>query len=481
MKQMKPISGYWILILLGILSLIVFIYISRYVHPVNDDFIFALQHKGINWFTSVITSYRSWSGRYLATAVSSLNPYAFSSTPLPLLRCYSGIVTFVFFLSSIAFGVMLCRKTIGLYKSISLGCFLVVSYMSLCPSVSQLFYWFSAYTAYTLSLILTMLFFAILPYKNHFIVVLQAIFAFLIPGGNEVTAILFIATLSYLAYTYRCHRFNMLLFISIIAIITVILSPGNSIRMDYRLSDHPYLWSATVSFGQTIGWIILWMPSLILASLLYIPMFGLRLSKAQIFDTSITKFILFSLAAIFLAHIPPTYGLSSVIIDRTANCLLMYFILFYFWGLNIFLHRHAEYFSDLMSKINRYKTGTVLNYSVLFCFTFMLPLSIDSPIVTALMDIVSGKAENYSNIQTSRLEIARHNSKNRPNSTCSLPTFGTTSKTLFIKDLEDTPDAEFTGAYRTIYDLNCSVYVPSDGVHFEDNFDTIKNLGKTIR
>lgn len=470
----------WVVIGLAVCGILPFIYISRYVHPVNDDFAFALQHTDVTVLQSVIDSYRYWSGRFFATALSALNPYAWSESPLELLRTYSAVLSGLMLVIPSGAFVILAGKYVGRLRATALGALFVLTYLGLCASTGELLFWFSAYTAYTSGIMLTLILFAILPKKSAVMTVLQCLLAVLITGSNEVTAVLLTATLIYLTYTYRSKRMLWVMICAVLGVIIVMLSPGNGIRMAYRLSAHPYLWTAAISVGQTFSWLIIWAPALLVATPVYAMLGGLRIARLPIFDTSLTRYIIFAAAAIVLAHVPPAYGLGSVVIGRTANCLLMFYILFYFWGVNIVLHRWRVSGADIIATLgdNRRRLA-VLTGCMLWCYLFIVPFSIDSPIATAFTDIISGKARSYSDVQTARLELAR--AHDRPGEVCCLPTFGITSRTLFIKDIESDPDAEFTTDYCTVHGLKCRVYVPEGEVCFESNFESLKNIGKNNR
>jgi len=161
--------------------------------------------------------------------------------------------------------------------------------------------------------------------------------------------------------------------------------------------------------------------------------------------------------------------------------MLLFFIVFYFWGLNILLRRYSHHIANIKRVLANADLQKILLPCALYCFMFMLPFNIDSPIVTALSDIVSGKASAYSQIHESRLEIAREHSEKEEKTPCRLPGLGLTSRTLFIKELDSNPNDEFATNYCKIYNLDCQVYVPSGELYFESNFDALKNLGKAIR
>ncbi|MDE6395201.1 MAG: hypothetical protein K2K77_07665 [Duncaniella sp.] len=470
----------WVVIVLAVCGILPFIFISRYVHPVNDDFAFALQHTDVSVLQSVIESYLHWSGRFVAPPLSALNPYSWTATPLPILRTYSAVLSGLMLVIPLGAFLILADKHVGRLRATALGALFVLTYLGLCASAGELLFWFSAYTAYTSGILLTLILLSILPKKSPLMTALQCILAVLITGSNEVTAVLLTATLIYLTYTYRSKRLLSVMICAIIGVIIVMLSPGNGIRMAYRLSAHPYLWTAVISIGQTLSWLAIWVPALLVATPVYAMLGGLRIARLPVFATSLTRFIIFAAVATVLAHIPPAYGLGSVVIGRTANCLLMFFILFYFWGVNIALHRWKVSSTDIINTIRLHSRRlAALSGCALWCYLFIVPFNIDSPIATAFTDIVSGKARGYSDVQAARLDLAR--AHDRAGEVCCLPTFGITSHTLYIKDIEADPNGEFATDYCAIYGLDCRVYVPEGEVYFERNFDSLKNIGKNKR
>lgn len=186
--------GAWVLIGLAVFGIVPFICISRYVHPVNDDFSFALQHVDVGVIQSVIDSYMHWSGRFFATALSALNPYACSATPLPLLRSYSAVLSVLILAVPLVAFMILAGRYAGRLRAAALGALFVLTYLGLCASAGELLFWFSAYTAYTSGILLTLILMSILPKKSAVMTVMQCIIAVLITGTNEVTAVLLTAT-----------------------------------------------------------------------------------------------------------------------------------------------------------------------------------------------------------------------------------------------------------------------------------------------
>lgn len=476
MSRQQNENVFWskLFVLIGVLAFIPFFLLCRYVFPINDDFSFALQHMGVNCFMSVVEGWQNWSGRFFATFISSLNPFVISDTPLETYRWFSfGVVclTLMIFFLSFSLGV---KNILKRWEGLGLGALMMLIYLTYFPSVSQAFYWFSSYTAYTIPSLLYLMLLALICRNDTVSYIFACMLAFIVPGGNEVTAVITVCTLTYLAIVYRNPKIYGLTVIALISIIIVILSPGNGIRMEHQLSAHPYLWTFVVSIVQSLSWIFLWGPILLIATVIYIPLYGQRLSQLPVFNVKLKFYIVALFLSVLLAHIPPTLGLSSVIVDRTANCLLIFIIPAYFYGVNILIRKYPKilvFSSQLFSSKKIYAAGV-------FCFLFIGPLSIDSPVTTAVTDLITAKAADYAYIQAERIEIAQSAPSNE---IVELPPLGLTSESLYVKELDSIPSGEFSTNFCKVYGSEASVYVTPESVVFEDNFTSLKNFNKRVR
>lgn len=468
-RRAKMLTG------ISLLAIIPFLILCTFVYPVNDDFTFGLRHIQKNVFQVSSDIYLYWSGRYFATFISALNPFAVSDNPIPLFRIYSAIAVVLTALVMTLSPAICCRKQLTFCQSVGLGGAFLLTYLALLPSVSQAFYWFSSCTAFTIPSLLYIMLVALTAADGKASYFIACTLALIVPGGNEVTAVITVGTLGYIAFTYHDRKYWLLLTLSAVALLLVALAPGNAPRMaNQHIWANAGLWALTFSIGQTVSWIFLWGPVLLLATTIYIPFFGHKLASSPIYDVSFRRYLAWFFITIILAHIPPTYGISSAIVDRTANCLLIFVIIGYFHGVNILLRKHRSTADRLASLLS----GKWIFGASLFCFLFAAPFSIDSPVATAVTDLVTGKASDYARIQQQRIDIVRLVRSEEP---VMLPPLGLTSKSLFVKELESEPDTEFTSAFSRIYQSRVRVYVEDREARFENNLTSLKNSAKKRR
>lgn len=464
-----------LLIVISLLATIPFLILCGFVFPVNDDCLFGWRHIHKNVFQMSADTYLYWSGRYFATFISALNPFSVSDNPIPLFRIYSAVAIVLTTIVMTLSPAICCRRQLTRCQSAGFGGVFLLTYLTLLPSVSQAFYWFSSCTAFTIPSLLYVMLVALTAADGKASYFIACTLALIVPGGNEVTAVITVGTLGYIAFTYHDRKYWLLLTLSAVALLLVALAPGNAPRMaNQHIWANAGLWALTFSIGQTVSWIFLWGPVLLLATTIYIPLFGRKLASSPIYDVSFSRYLAWFFITIILAHIPPTYGLSSAIVDRTANCLLIFVIIGYFHGVNILLRKHRATADRLASLLS----GKWIFGASLFCFLFAAPFSIDSPVATAVTDIITGKAADYKRIQQQRVDIVRLVRSEEP---VMLPPLGLTSKSLFVKELESAPDTEFSSAFSRIYQSRARVYVEDREVRFEDNLTALKNYVKKGR
>lgn len=453
-------------------AMLPFVYVCRYVHPVNDDYLYALDHIGTGVWQSVADSYMSWSGRYFATFLSALNPLLLDGGSW--FPACSAVVVLLFVALVLVAVWLLFRRRLDFVSIFAVASMLIAVYLTLMPKISEFFYWFSSATAYTVPSLLGLLVLALLPYRHWGVTLLNSVLVFCVVGGNEVLTVLMTMILLGVAVRCRERRLWVIFGAAVAGALLVVLSPGNAVRMSGQLSSSPYLWAAVVSSGQTLAWFFLWLPGLLLVTPLYIALVGVRTAGAEVFNIKFLRYAGFVLVTVFLAHIPPTLGLSSVLIGRTANTLLIFFVVMYFFGVNVLVHGRR-------SAVESYFNGKFTRVFLVLCtvvFLFGFLFGVEGNVVTAYMDAASGKAANYDRALSGRndLMLAHDGGEGLV-----FAPLDVVPKTLFVKDLECDSAAVFCTAYRRYYGLDFSVCVDAGNPRYTTNYETLFSIGKSVR
>lgn len=472
------------LVVVATLCVVPFAWLSRYVFPINDDYEYALGHLADGPFASVVSSYMQWSGRYLATFLSSVNPLAHGAGEAGY--PWVALLTVVLFVGVAWLSCwLLLRKRVGRWPISGGAALLVIALLSLSPKISELFYWFSAVTAYTWPALLALLLFSLLRYGGRAVVGLQCLLAFLVVGGNEVLAVGVCLTLLYLAVEYKQMRLWAVALSACVGIALVIVSPGNAVRMAGQLSAHPYLWTVGVSLFESLFWLVAWLPSLLLLTLIYIPLLGVHVAEHQAFSVSRKRFAAFFLLTVILSHIPPALGLCTVMIGRLANSLCLLFVPLYFYGVNVFLHGHTSQWRALSVHPLARRVGGAVFISVLA----LVPFHIDGNVMTAYVDLLSGKAARYAEQRTARdllvQRLAQQSASvsSKPTTDASKPAtvelegFEVVPKSVYVNDLY----GQFLTAYGVYHRLPFTVAVSATQPRFESNMESIVSVGRRSR
>ncbi|MDO4492984.1 MAG: DUF6056 family protein [Clostridia bacterium] len=196
----------WIAAAVFLLSLIPVLYVSRYAHPLTDDYNFGFAvHRAVEngegllgvlraaWATA-LDNYRNWQGTFAALFVFALQPGAFGdgwyflTTFLMTGALTASVFTLFRTVLKTAHG---CRRAAWIALA-SAACFLMVQRA---PDKHQAFYWFNGSSYYTLFFALMLLLVAALVRiaagkGGAALTVFSVLAAFLLGGGNYSTGLL---------------------------------------------------------------------------------------------------------------------------------------------------------------------------------------------------------------------------------------------------------------------------------------------------
>lgn len=114
-RRAKMLTG------ISLLAIIPFLILCTFVYPVNDDFTFGLRHIQKNVFQVSSDIYLYWSGRYFATLISALNPFAVSDNPIPLFRIYSAVAIVLTTIVMTLSPAICCRRQLTRCQSAGFG------------------------------------------------------------------------------------------------------------------------------------------------------------------------------------------------------------------------------------------------------------------------------------------------------------------------------------------------------------------------
>ena len=475
----------WTILVIGILVIAPLFLLSIYNHPSTDDYNYALRDISSNIWISGIETYLNWSGRYFATLLSSLNPLVFHS--MTLYRIYPLILITLFFCSLWYLSSSLLKELFRQKEKITIAILCFIIYIVQCPSISQSFYWFSGYAAYTVPSILYIVLLANLLHRSTLLLTtINTLLVFAIVGSNEISLVIVVCTLIYINIErWIAHRkvsthHLILLAAAIIFAFGVFLSPGNETRMMDEANSNNIKWTVIVSLLQPISWFLIWGPILLIGSIIYATLIAPTITKQRsarlqsLFSVSFKRFSLFFVLTLILAHIPPTWGIGTVAIGRLANVIYLFFIVGWFYGTQLFISQHAD-----MVSLFKNKYYTYIYSALLLLFIFVVVFNQHGIVATSYMDLVSGKASRYSTELNERYDLVKNHSNK--DSVLIIKNLENIPQTIYFVDISTEADSWKNETFRKYWGCPSQIILEAEPVTEQSNFEQLKQAVKSIR
>ncbi len=481
----------WAMIGLGVYTLLPFLFISQYNQPSADDFYFAVRDTNNNFLTVLKSAYFGWTGRYFNTLVLRLNPLLYHS--FGAYKTYS-IIIIILFAIALSFLVReFLIKIASVKQVLGISSLLIFLYFAQMPSVSEGFYWFSGYSTYQVANILSLLLLIILqkisPHsftqKNALLFLLSALLCTAIIGSNEVSLIIVSCLIFFIClhHTFRIKKISMIfLFLMIVCLAAgavAILAPGNYQRMEnvQEFSGSP-LWTITGALSLSAGYFIKWSSSILIASLIYIPFFGIPLAE-KIKESGKIPFINLKLSVtvylslFFLLQLFFVWVAGGSNLGRVENVIYLYFLLGWFFNLHLALVKYS--YKEFIS----FTSSQKIFYGCIILLFFLHVFDINNNISTAYIDFISGKAKKYETELIERQKLIKLSTSD----TCIVKPLTEISKTIFFTDIMSIADtAEFwNNEGYSKYFGKSFVITESKTPAIKSNIQTLEELGKRIR
>ena len=237
-----------------------FLAVSWYAFPISDDYCFAAAIKHIGYWNFQVHYYKTWSGRYVGTLLSSSQPLIYGSYTMYKIVPQLFIISFVFAIHYFIKNVT--RGQLSESKNLWLTLVIFWVFFGTLPTVGGYFYWYTGYY-YTIADIGTLL---LLGYicKNYeqlknsrtiFIISLSLVFLI---GCNEYTlvwlCVIIGSKLVIGSLMDKKIKFEWLVFTVVAALFAFIsvLAPGNAIRAAAPLYKNPHKYDLVYTFKNAV-------------------------------------------------------------------------------------------------------------------------------------------------------------------------------------------------------------------------------------
>lgn len=439
------------------------VYLSFFVHPIADDYVYANVSLGSPFFEECLHQYLTWNGRYISNIFVLLNPLIAGGLKvyqlIPVLLLMLTLFSFYVFTSAITNQAM--SKTQCLIISLSL----TILYLFQMPSLAEGYYWYTGAITYQTANALTLLYIALLlRYVNNDIFIskivhwlLLVILLFVTIGFNETILLVMVALhsvffiLSYVRKNIRKRMWISLLVVTGLASLLVILAPGNSYRASLFPESHNLIRSMGFTLLQMCRFFFDWISNLpfILLSFLYIPL-SLKLSKTvdlfkNSFYISPKVFPLFLFILLFIGIFPAYWNTNILGQHRTVNTAYFFFIIIWFMNLTVWSNYAIEKKIISHFDIPR-KLSIILFCLVLFAFAFT------KNGYKMTIDIFYGKAKAFDEEMRMRNNVMK-DAKLKGETTVWLGPLKNKPESLFVLDLSAESGHWINSSYGTYFGI----------------------------
>ncbi len=379
----NSISKQLLFLVLLILVLLPYIYISLFTNPVADDFMYAHKAKAQDLFPALLEEYLTWNGRYISNIFVLKNPIVYGSFTgykiVPVLIIIATIGSVSFFIKVIT------QNYFNKIQRYTGALFFTVLFLSQMPKISEGIYWYTGSVTYQLGHISLLCFIALLgafyrksqSVSSKWILFSSLILlAFITIGFNET---IMIATLCFIFSLYlvfklshlKNSRYLIILAISIIIFCGfMIFSPGNAIRESHFIDNHKLFSSLYLSTGQTIRYFLKWSFSIpLLLISIYYYLINKQLSKniplfrASFYLTPILSSALL-LTVIFIGFFPSYWATGDLGQLRSVNTSYFLFLIMWFVNLTVIYNRFKLPFASISNKISLIVSGLSIIFLV---------------------------------------------------------------------------------------------------------------------
>lgn len=251
---------YKLSITLLLITLCLYIYLSFFNHPHNDEYFYAnmLKSNSYDFINSQLAAYNGWTGRITANIAMQLPAVFFSLVTISKVTPIVGIILFLvaiyLLLSTITNGVM------NVTERVLITLIIFTFYINQLPEISQSWFWPAAWFNHQLPIIIGIFLinFLIKYYRDSKVsdLLISVVLIFFTSGGNELIA-LNIVTSILLVIAYHKSQHNKMLYswlglliVSLVPMLIMVSSPGNSIRLQVQSEYGEF-------FNSGNNWIIL--------------------------------------------------------------------------------------------------------------------------------------------------------------------------------------------------------------------------------
>lgn len=408
-----PFSTFSVLLFL---SLLTYLLLALYAHPVADDFCYAAKSRGVSLWDWSYSEWLYWNGRYASNLLMIHGPLSWSDDFLPGYRAVPIVLLALTFLSIWFFLRRITQQALSTGQEMLGALVFLLLYLNLMPDLGEGFYWYTGAVTYQLGSILLVVHLGLLANKPRngwmfaLILLLNIVLAVVIVGMDEVHMLLMVCL--HVARTARSLRKrkavpSSLLLLAIVAggAALMYFAPGNAVRGGMFADTHLFWRSLGMSALQAVRFVGMWVlsPALLAFSVLYIAVHRqlrdhvsafVRLPQLSRWITAALPFML-----VMASTFPAYWSTGQLGQHRTINVAYLFFIPLWFLNLSLWLER------PMLKPISRLLLPP--KAMLAFLALALLGLNLTHNGYAANSDLLSGRAANYDRVLSQRETAVR--------------------------------------------------------------------------
>jgi len=455
------------LLVLFVMSILPFLWITFYVHPsADDDFMNCAYADYFGRWETYKFWYLNWQGRYFSTFLYQISPW-----------CYESLWGYRIIGAAMVVGLVIAMmylvhvtKSFRWQESILLGLGFTSVYLYQLPSVPHLYWLVGAFT-FQLPLILGLVLLAHLIVhfrlpKHRLSQALIIFLVILICGTNEFMTLITTGFIGFwMSYNYlttrRVNQFSILVFsVCILATLVVFLAPGTFNRATYYSGNQNLIFSLQITIITLLKQIKIWLTDapILPITLLYVPFIFFKIKKDEslkkLFQTHPIWTVFLWGGVLALPAFIYAYGRADGYTPRIYNVIYFFFLMGWFYHVISI---------PLFLRLNWHRIILPTYVAVIVGLMLFFAYIQDSNVRYAYTDILSGDATTYDSAL-----LARYNKiKACQTDTCWVDTLPVYPRSIFYRDILADHLGEHYGRYfgkKHVKIPNYGFYVDSIGV-----------------
>ncbi len=427
-----------------------------FAYPQTDDFMYSHIARDMGFLKSQYHWYTTWTGRFMSTALLSVNPLVYNSLvgyKLAIALLIIAQLVSIYLLSDV-----LTKKTLSWQENLIFSLALLFAFLDQMDDIRSGLYWMAGVITYQVAMTLMILYFTLTlfinqDHKNDNLLFKSVVIliALLIGGTNEIVSVLVLLITAFITiYNYTVKKIISRFQIATIIVVTIstclgLLAPGNFARLHEYGERRNLFISACDALTSSLSSLEVWITSpltMILMCMIFVIVIGKPHLKMMFGCFNIVSSVCIFLLMIFICFFIPYWSTGMPPQNRVLNMIYLLFLIGWMINLAIIFAHFEETILKQIKKIP-IKTGCVVGALYLFIL-FSLGTS---NFILVTKDLLSGASFRYN----AEMQVRESQIINSDSDICSLKNITNTPRSLFFFFIDHDGDYWVNRCYASYF------------------------------